>query len=139
MGEFTTPADLRIHDSYTWELLSDFSYYYADNTQDSGFGIITVPKGTITDLASTPRIMWVVFPPIGKYSKAAIIHDYLYANAIDTKRFADDVFLDAMTVLGVPKWRRYLMYWAVHVFGRGNYKKDDVFASKTDVNDIEPN
>jgi len=38
-------------------------------------------------------------------------------------RWADEVFLEAMTVLGVARWRRTVMYWAVRVFGRGNYKR----------------
>ncbi|EDX3147220.1 phage tail protein, partial [Salmonella enterica subsp. diarizonae serovar 61:l,v:1,5,7] len=26
-----------------------------------------------------------------------------------------------MTVLGVPRWKRTIMYWAVRLFGRGRY------------------
>ncbi len=84
--------------------------------------VITVPAGTITDLASVPRILWSVFPPHGRWAKAAIVHDYLYDNAIGTKAWADAVFNEAMGVLGVPLWRRKLMFWAVRCFGRGNYK-----------------
>ncbi|EFI4072610.1 DUF1353 domain-containing protein [Escherichia coli] len=80
-----------------------------------------VPEGYVTDLASVPRILWSVFPPHGRYAKAAIIHDWLYDNALRTKREADKIFLDAMCVLGVPRWRRVLMYAAVRLFGRGNY------------------
>ncbi|EOF5090138.1 DUF1353 domain-containing protein, partial [Salmonella enterica] len=40
-----------------------------------------------------------------------------------TKKEADKIFLDGMTVLGVPKWKRAVMYWAVRVFGRGRYRK----------------
>ncbi|EKR1709092.1 DUF1353 domain-containing protein, partial [Salmonella enterica subsp. enterica serovar Carrau] len=36
---------------------------------------------------------------------------------------ADLIFLDGMTVLGVPKWKRTVMYQAVRVFGRGGYGK----------------
>ncbi|EKP8882834.1 DUF1353 domain-containing protein, partial [Salmonella enterica] len=43
--------------------------------------------------------------------------------ALRTKKEADKIFLDGMTVLGVPKWKRTVMYWAVRVFGRGNYGK----------------
>ncbi|MDF3917110.1 DUF1353 domain-containing protein, partial [Escherichia coli] len=41
-----------------------------------------------------------------------------------TKREADKIFLDAMCVLGVSRWRRMLMYCAVRLFGRGNYRSD---------------
>ncbi|EMW4560706.1 DUF1353 domain-containing protein, partial [Salmonella enterica] len=49
----------------------------------------------------------------GKYAKAAIIHDYLYDNALRTKKEANLIFLDGMTVPGVPKWKRIEMYLAV--------------------------
>jgi hypothetical protein len=39
---------------------------------------ITVPKGFVTDFASVPQVLWNVLPPTGRYSYAAIIHDYLY-------------------------------------------------------------
>ncbi|EOB5139186.1 DUF1353 domain-containing protein, partial [Salmonella enterica] len=64
-----------------------------------------------------------LLPPDGKYAKAAIIHDYMYDNALRTKKEADRIFLDGMIVLGVPKWKRMIMYWAVRWFGRGNYGK----------------
>lgn len=43
--------------------------------------------------------------------KDGIIHDYLYDNALRTKKEADLIFLDGMTVPGVPKWKRTIMYW----------------------------
>ncbi|EAQ9999427.1 DUF1353 domain-containing protein, partial [Salmonella enterica] len=59
----------------------------------------------------------------GKYAKAAIIHDWMYDNALRTKKEADRIFLDGMAVLGVPKWKRLVMYQAVRLFGRGMYEK----------------
>ncbi len=118
MSAFTTPAKLEIVDSYLWRVISPFEYHIGE----IGSGqVITVPVGVITDLASVPRLLWTIFPPLGKYSKAAILHDYLYDQAIGTKEWADKIFLEAMEVLGVPKWRRILMYWAVRLFGRGRY------------------
>ncbi|HAT1685296.1 TPA: DUF1353 domain-containing protein, partial [Klebsiella oxytoca] len=69
-----------------------------------------------------PRILWTFLPPDGRYAKAAIIHDWMYDNALRTKKEADLIFLDGMTVLGVPKWKRRVMYLAVRVFGRGQYR-----------------
>lgn len=118
MSTFTTPADLRMLDDYLWEVLAPFEYHVGDYPSKE---IIQVPVGTVTDLASTPRLLWAIFPPHGKWAKAAIIHDYLYDQAIGTKRWADDIFLEAMTVLEVTSWRKYLAYWAVRLLGRGNY------------------
>ncbi|ECX9223036.1 DUF1353 domain-containing protein [Salmonella enterica] len=60
---------------------------------------------------------------MSKFTTPAIIHDWIYDNALRTKREADLIFLDGMTVLGVPKWKRLMMYWAVRVFGGGSYIK----------------
>ncbi|MCW5223489.1 DUF1353 domain-containing protein [Verminephrobacter aporrectodeae subsp. tuberculatae] len=118
MSAFTTPADLRMLDNYQWQLLTAFEYHVGALP---GATVIRIPAGTITDLASVPRLLWAIFPPHGRYAKAAIVHDYLYKEAIGSKAFADQVFLEAMQVLDVPRWRRVLMYWTVCLFGRGNY------------------
>jgi hypothetical protein len=121
MSAFTTPADLRMLDNYQWQLLTEFDYHVGTFPSAT---VIRIPAGTVTDLASVPRLLWAIFPPHGRYAKAAIVHDYLYDQAIWSKPCADQVFLEAMEVLGVPRWRRVLMYWAVRLFGRGNYRQD---------------
>ncbi len=117
MSKFTTPAILEMLDDYRWRLVEPFEFWLTDNLDD----VIYVPEGYVTDLASVPRLLWALFPPHGRYAKAAIIHDWLYDNALRTKAEADRIFLDAMTVLGVPRWRRRLMYLAVRLFGKGKY------------------
>lgn len=117
MSSFTSPAVVEILNSYDFRLVKDFEFYI-DNEQGEK---ITVPEGYITDFASVPRVFWSVIPPVGKYTKACIIHDYMYDNAIKTKKEADLIFYDAMKVLKVPKWKRLTMYYAVRLFGRGEY------------------
>jgi hypothetical protein len=121
MSTFTTPADLRIHSDYNFELLKPFEYHIGSFPSEN---VIVVPAGFVTDLTSVPRFLWALLPPHGKYAKAAIIHDYLYEYAIKNKQYADKVFLEAMEVLGVPYLQRKLMYLAVKVFGKGNYKEN---------------
>lgn len=120
MSSFTTPADLRMLDDYRWQVLAPFEYHVG------GFPsvkVISVPAGTVTDLATVPRLLWAFFPPHGRWAKAAIIHDFLYELAIGTKAEADRTFLEAMTVLGVSRFTRAVMYWAARWFGKGNYKQ----------------
>lgn len=119
MSSFTTPADVRLMGNYEFKLLAPFEYHVGKFPSDD---VIQVPAGFITDLASSPRIFWPILPPHGQYAKAAILHDWMYATAIGSKRYADDVFLEAMEVLGVARWRRTVMYWAARWFGKGNYK-----------------
>jgi hypothetical protein len=119
MSSFTTPADLRMLDSYRWQLLAAFEFHVGDYPSEA---VIHVPAGWVTDLTSVPRVLWAIYPPHGKYAKAAIIHDYLYEQAIGSKEAADRTFLEAMTVLGVSRVTRTVMYWTVRWFGRGNFR-----------------
>lgn len=123
MSKFTNELKVRSLGN-KWELLEGFSFYFEDNSNKEE---ILVPKGFITDFASTPRILYPLFPPIGKYNKATLIHDFLYSTKSDKynidRKKADKFFLQAMEVLGVRK-KRYLMYLAVRLFGKFKFKKD---------------
>ena len=120
MSSFTTPADLRMLDDYRWQVLAPFEYHVGCYPSRK---VISVPVGTVTDLATVPRLLWAIFPPHGRYAKAAIVHDYLYAKAIGSKAYADRTVLEAMEVLGVSRFTRMVMYWTVRLFGRGNYRQ----------------
>jgi len=121
MSTFTTPAILKLLDNKLFVVEEKFEFKL--DHPELGKDVIKVPKDFVTDLASTPRALWWLFPPIGRYAKAAIVHDYLYVAAYKNKRFADKVFYEAMGVLGVPLWKRKIMYLAVKLFGKGNYKE----------------
>jgi hypothetical protein len=81
-----------------------------------------------TDLASVPRSLTWLFPRYGKYTKAAVLHDFLCQNfrsapstssaapsllPLTDRSDADEVFLLVMAELGVPRLRRRLMWGAV--------------------------
>lgn len=115
MSSFTNPLDVRIQsDGRCGVLLAEFDYHVgAEDSED----IIHVPAGFETDFASTPIFSWPIFPPWGKYSKAAVVHDFCYHAKDRTRLEADLIFLEAMGVLGVPAWKRYTMFAAVRLFG----------------------
>ncbi len=125
MSSFTSPLRLELTDRETkgravFRLLDAFTYEIG--AEGSGL-IVTVPAGTETDFASVPRFFWRLVPPTGKHGKAAVLHDYLYQKQSGfTKLLADAIFLEAMTVLGVPWWRRWSMFLAVRFFGKGAYR-----------------
>ncbi|MEO5842937.1 MAG: DUF1353 domain-containing protein [Acidimicrobiales bacterium] len=56
-----------------FELVEPVSY--AGNAQT-----FTVPAGFRTDLASVPRAFVWLLPRYGRYTRAAILHDYLWRN-----------------------------------------------------------
>ena len=118
MSEFTSPLILMMLPNRQWSVYEKFEYHVGQ--LESGI-VIRVDKGYITDLASIPRIFWPILPPHGNYGKAAVIHDYCYDKGIESKRWADDVLLEAMGVLGIPRWKQMVIYWAARLFGRGNF------------------
>ena len=111
------------------ELLEPMAYRVGAVGSDE---VITVPAGFLTDFASIPWGLWNLFPPLGPWARPAIVHDFIYATRGDgiygtrrwitretnySRREADDIFLEAMEVVGVPAWRRSIMYRAVRLGG----------------------
>lgn len=80
-----------------------------------------VPTGFKTDLASTPWLIQWALPHNGPYAPAAVIHDWLYTEKPISRREADWVMFTAMRTLGVPRWKRILMFVSVRLFGAKNW------------------
>jgi hypothetical protein len=108
----------------TWILTDNLVFY----SKRFG-GKFTVPRGFQTDFASIPRIFWTILPPVGRYDKAAVIHDAGYENAIITtngqrvyllKKFCDEVFYDAMRCEGVNYLLAKTMFHAVSLAGNAD-------------------
>ena len=107
----------------TWVLKRAFHFYYLDEV--GGQTDVVIPEGFITDFASTPKLLYPIFPPIGIYNKAAMVHDFLYTRGcpvIISRQDADKYFLQAMAVLTVVKWKRKLMFYAVRLFGKSYFR-----------------
>jgi hypothetical protein len=75
-----------------------------------------VPSGFISDGATVPRIFWPIFPPVGRYLKATLVHDYYLQQGIDRKT-CDQKFKQCLIVLNVEPWRVTAMLCAVRVYG----------------------
>lgn len=102
--------------------------------------LITVPAGFLTDGASIPRVLQGVLPAWGRWSRAAVIHDYLcraidagdpvYVEArwvegaygltlvVDARRRADAIFHEALLVSGVSRPLAWVMWLAVRAADR---------------------
>jgi hypothetical protein len=81
--------------------------------------LFTVPPEFKTDFASVPRVFVWFLPRYGRYTKAAILHDYLCKEKKgEVKRSdADGIFRRAMMDLQVAFLRRWIMWAAVRVGG----------------------
>lgn len=104
-----------------WKLAQELVY----EVGELGSGkIIAVPAGFETDGASVPRLFWPFFPSWDDYSRAAVVHDYLLVMIqqgtphpqATTRKEADKIFLEAMTVLQVLPTTKYAMYAAVRAW-----------------------
>ena len=103
MNSFTSDLIVKSHDDTRWQLIEEFYFYFDEKDKKKG---IIVTSGFITDFASVPRALWSIFPPTGRYTKAAVLHDFLYSNASKltfTRKQCDKMFLLAMEILGVKK------------------------------------
>ena len=152
MGQFKDKILAEFQPPRKWKLGRDLVYtttdLYANEVKalkDIGVKVvrdtnktetITVPTGFITDLASTPRVLWAFIAPFD-VARAAIVHDLLY-KAIRQYRWkkglieedkeliknakvaADKVFLLAMKDADpkVSGWKIYSAWKAVDLFGR---------------------
>lgn len=114
MSSFTDPLIVTPIDAKYWKLVNQFTYHLGDKANEQ---LIIVPIGFVTDFASIPRFLWAIVPPWGQHGKAAVVHDFLYKSHLFSRKESDDIFLDAMTVLGVGKFKRTAMWMAVRSFG----------------------
>jgi hypothetical protein len=100
-------------DSRDWMLVETVEY----SIGNSGVTII-VPKGFVTDFASIPQPLWSFgLSPYGRFSKAAIVHDYLYWKQDCTREQADNLLLIAMKESGVSRSQQSEIYVGVRAGG----------------------
>jgi hypothetical protein len=98
-------------------LFDDFTYVLG-STRVS----ITVPKGFVTDFASIPKAFWTFgLSPNGRYSRSAIIHDFLYWSQGCTRLEADNILLIAMKESFVPAATRDAIYQGVRLGGSSSW------------------
>lgn len=101
-------------DGDEWIIRKDFDYHVGE--EGSG-DIIHIHDGFVTDFASIPRFLWPILPPYGRYSQAAVVHDFLCVHRTRSSKETHDMFLEMMTVLGVSSWKKYPMYYGVKIGG----------------------
>lgn len=105
-----------------WVATNPFIYYLGELGSDEW---VEIPHGYLTDGASVPRIFWNIVPPWGKYGQAAIVHDFLCEYLMVktktgerkiTRKECDQIFLEAMLVMGVPERKAKMIHAAVSLY-----------------------
>lgn len=98
-------------DGSRWQLVEPLTYQGRADP-------FVVPTGFETDFASVPRAFTWLIPRYGRYTKAAILHDFLSQRAAAGEFAwvdADGIFRRTMRELGVRLLRRWLMWAAVRL------------------------
>ena len=153
--------DCTFHGKMHWELnkemwfLSEAANKHYDMWKQMGVKItrtakattakVHAPAGYDTDLASIPRVGWMVVAP-WDVARAAIIHDVLYGalreafdNDWDVKvinemrKAADNVFREGMQAAEpkIPNWKSNPCFWSVRPFGHWAIRKKGVVFTET--------
>ncbi len=110
-------------DGRSGTLMQDFTVRIDHQICDFEVSSITVPQGFKTDFASVPGWLWWLVPPMGKYNRAAVVHDYLYKKNRFSRLAADTIFDHLMRHLYVVRWRRKAMYAGVRAWGWVTWRK----------------
>lgn len=120
MSQFTSPCIVEIVGPMLFRIVEPFEYHIGKYPSRK---VITVPEDFVTDFASIPRVFWPILSPLDEYAKAAVLHDYMYVMGPYERLRCEEIFLEAMTVLGVPEWKKKCVYRAVYLCGwhRWNY------------------
>jgi len=108
--------DLRmLDDGRHFQSLAEFDYHIGS---PAGTSIVRCEAGAISDFASSPRILWPILPPWGRYAKGCFLHDELYrsGHVWDTlteqwvtidRKYADGVLAESCRVLAANEMLTY--------------------------------
>lgn len=97
-----------------WELWEGFCYAVGD--LDHPTEIITVPEGFIFDGASVPLPFRILVPMAHPdYIQAAALHDWMLESGLYSRKYCDQVFHEALGVLGMPQVWRGAMFAGVRL------------------------
>jgi hypothetical protein len=119
-------ASSRSCDKDLWKLVPGFRYYIGREDSDS---YVDVPTGFLTDGATIPRFLWWLLPPLGEYSQATTLHDWLCStyritrviNGVPTqvsitRKEIDGILAEAMNVLTVTPWKKFVINTGVDLY-----------------------
>ena len=103
-----------------WVTVEDMEYIIGTTSER-----IVVPKGFVTDFASIPQPLWSIgLSPHGQYSRAAVIHDFLYWTQGCTRTQSDRLLLIAMKESEVGPFDEFAVFQGVRKGGASSWKSN---------------
>jgi len=113
-----SPAVRAFGDNKFWITIEDMTYVIGSTNVR-----IVVPKGFVTDFASIPQALWSAgLGPQGQYSRAALVHDYLYWSQGCTRDQSDRLLVIAMKESRVSSFDEFVIYQGVDKGGKKSWK-----------------
>lgn len=134
VGKFESPYPTAISQisEIGWELVDHV--VWLGWTRDGEQFTVEAPVKKRTDLASVPLWLWALFPPYGRYTAAAIVHDELWDMAKRgeiTFGDADYQLREMLRACGVSELRSGIMWASVrwagmvgHPAAREDWRRD---------------
>ena len=117
-----SPVVRAFGDNKFWIVAEDMVYVIGRTSER-----IVVPKGFVTDFASIPQTLWSFgLTPHGQYSRAAVVHDYLYWSQGCSREQADRLLVIAMKESSVSGFDEFLVYQGVDKGGAGPWQANAV-------------
>lgn len=110
---FLTELDHTPVDDEGYALLTAPLVFYSEKAKRT----IEAEAGFRTNFVTGKKLLVVRRIVQEKMNAAAVIHDALYDSGAVSRAMADAVFLEAMIVSKVARWRAYLAYSAVRACG----------------------
>lgn len=122
MSAFLSSLEFEDRGGYPFLLTQPLHYY------SSCLGLeIVVPRAFSTDLASIPWLVQPLLPRIGRWDRAAVVHDWLYDGRNRTRwrsrALCDAILREAMRVDGVG-WQRRAIWLGVRIGGWWAWRQD---------------
>jgi hypothetical protein len=119
MSYFIAPLAAEQLGRWEWRLIRELQL------ADPEHQLIVVPVGYLTNFASIRGLrVWLVLIYallVGYGNASCAVHDWLYDQGQLTRRQCDDVLYRALRAEGVARWRAYLFFAGVRLFGSAHY------------------
>lgn len=105
--------DIRQENDKIYALISDYSCTLPDGLE------LHIKRGFDYDGASIPQMFWslVGSPFTGSHTRAAFVHDALYASELFPRKQCDEIFFKLLKFSGTNRIKRDLFYLMVSGFG----------------------
>ncbi len=99
---------------YKWRLTDTLRFAL---TNDGNTILCEVPKHTVTDGYSIPRVFWWFLAPDCMDLRPAILHDEMCRQQWWDSKVVHAIFWENVEQLAEPKWKRWLVGYSVWLFG----------------------